>query len=289
MTELLAAILSTGAKYLVLGLAFSMVYFATKTYNLILGASFVVGALAVFGVSTFLNGPSPANLVAAILISAAAGGAMLALPERFLLRFLTIQRADGLLTLLATFAVYLIVENAAQIGLRSQIVYYGWLPVSVAQRYMGLAFTHVQLIMILFAAASIIMWEAFWRSAAGLRARMVGDDYVLAVIVGVNADKTISQVSLIAGALMGVAGFVAGATSGVDATMGFPALFPAIVVAIVAARPRAFALITAAISLAAIETVVVATVGQQWQSTFAYAILALALIADRLRRKSQQN
>jgi branched-chain amino acid transport system permease protein len=269
---------ATSAEYFLLGLGFSCLYSVTKAFNLVLSASFFLGAAAAFVVGSWDTVPIIASLMIGAAVSATTGATAIVVCEQFVLRRLRLHRADGILILLATFAIYMIVENAGLILTRSRILYFDWLPVTRAEHIFGLTFTRVQLATLLIAALTMLLWTIGRGRMLGLRARATENDDILAIIAGVDANRLILILSAIAGGCMGVAGFLHGATTGLQASMGFPALFPAIVVGIIAGKPETFRLLVAASALAVAETTVVVTVSQQWQSSIAYIGLAAALL-----------
>jgi branched-chain amino acid transport system permease protein len=274
----LSIVVATSAEYFLLGLGFSCLYSVTKAFNLVLAASFFLGAAAAFLAGQWETISFVASLMIATAASATAGAGTTIVCEQFVLRRLRLHRADGILILLATFAIYMIVENAGLVLTRSRILYFDWLPVTRAENIFGLTFTRVQLMTLVTAALMMLLWTIGRARMLGLRARATENDDILAIIAGVDANRLILILSAIAGGCMGVAGFLHGATTGLQASMGFPALFPAIVVGIIAGKPETFRLLTAASALAVTETTVVVTISQQWQSSIAYVGLAAALL-----------
>src|SRR5690606_22205104 len=137
-----------------------------------------------------------------------------------------------------TFGAYMMIENVGLVLLHSDVRYYDWLRVGSAANVLGLHFTTVQLVALAAAALVVVLCTISRGTLFGLGAKALEADYGLAIMAGVDANRLILLASAIAGACMGVAGFLAGGETGVEASMGMGALFPAIVVGVVAGSPH---------------------------------------------------
>ncbi|MBT8457847.1 MAG: ABC transporter permease [Alphaproteobacteria bacterium] len=218
------------------GLA-AAVAFRAKLWNIGGEGQFFMGALVSAWIGHSLGLPGWLGVPILLIVSMAAGAALLAGPAFLRLRF---GVDEVVTTLLLNFIVLLFVGLMIEGPLRDPLAF-GWpssVPVDDAFRLPDLVprtRLHIGLVFALVAAAMV--WLVLARTVFGAETRAAGLNAEAAAFAGISLQKTIMGVALLSGALAGLAGSVEvmGVTAGVTTTMSPGFGYAGIVVAMLAA------------------------------------------------------
>lgn len=197
----------------------TLIYGVIGVLNFAHGSFFVVGALlaaAIIGTST----PSLATFVIAVLAGAAAVAILGLITEITVLRRL--YRRDHITMLLATFAVLLIVEGAAQAvaGNSSRSVNKPALLSGSAQIFGATIPLYDIMLVVVGTVVALGLYLLIVKSPFGRTVRAVAQDPVMGQAIGLNTKRIMMVVFGLGSALAGLAGVLIAPNVSVSPTLG---------------------------------------------------------------------
>jgi len=215
-----------------IALGLNLVYGVLRIINVAHGAFYMLGAVLGLLVLEFLqtiNSHYVLNFALTLLIAPLLVGLMGALLEWALLRPI----ADKpLLTIIATFALLLILQQGVQLVLPGAHAIAP--PVGGGIRLLGLRYPLYQLALAGLAVGfMLILWLGLYRTRFGVWARAVRQDRELALAVGIPVPWVYSITFGLGVALAAAAGLLTAPIVSVEANMGMDILIEAFMVVIV--------------------------------------------------------
>lgn len=237
---------------LLVGLSVAM-SLRVKFWNIGVEGQSWVGAIAATGVVLYHVGPTVIHLPIMFVAAALAGGLWCALSA---VAKLWLRADEVVTTLLMNYIGYLFAQ---------QLLYGAWrnpsdsFPVSKTfaplERLpiIGLAHVHAGLFIALFAA--LFCWWLVTYSRTGIMAQAIAANPLAARAAGIPVNRIVLMMSILAGALSGLAGFtlVAGEEYKLTQFIGQGFIFPSIVIAYLG-RANPLGVIVSAVAIAGIYT-----------------------------------
>lgn len=224
-TEVTLAALGNSALLALTGLAFVLIYKATRVVNLAIGEMLMIGAYLFFSFTAGLGLPPAAAIVLAILGGALLGAAI----ERAVIRPMLGEAAISVF--MVTIGVGSILIGLAEIIWGAQPTalpdFMGKAPIFIGDAYVSrkvvIGFSVAAAVIALFLLAF-----RFWRGGVALRA--TASDQAAAYSCGINVPAVFSVAWMFAGAAAAGAGILVGAVGGIAPTMGVFGLSALVVV-----------------------------------------------------------
>jgi branched-chain amino acid transport system permease protein len=206
---------SLGALYSMIALGIALIFSVMRLINFAHGALIMIGGFVVY----LLAGQS---LVVWVLGSVLAVVVAAVLTER--IAFRPFRSSDATTLLVASFAVNTVLTATAQI-LAGSIPKTPSLPefLSGYVDVLGLSISTLSLITVVVAAVAVTLLVVFFRrTPIGVQMRAAAENFQMARLLGVNANRVISLAFAISGLLAGLAGVLLIAQSGsVSPSFGF--------------------------------------------------------------------
>ncbi len=270
--EISLAGLGTGGLYALTGLAFVMIYKATRVVNLAIGEMLMFGAYVFFAFAAGLSLP----VWVAILAAITAGGLLGAAVERAMIRPMLGE---------SPIAVFMVTVGLASILVG--VVELIWtadprlLPSFMPSEaiIIGEAFVSPKVFYgFLVAAAliaSVLAVFRFWRGGVALRA--TASDQAAAYSMGINVPRVFSLSWTVAGMIAAVAGIVVGAIGGISSTMGIFGLSVLVVVIFGGLDSIAGALV-GGLFIGLVEALAGAYLGGEFKVLSTFVLLVLILM-----------
>jgi branched-chain amino acid transport system permease protein len=225
--QLLVDAVSVGAQYALLALGIALLFGIMNLINFAYGELLMIGGYALV-VLAGMWVPLMVLVSIAIVVVAAL------LMDR--IAFKPVRRADATTLLVTSFALSYLLQNVA-------IMIFGSLPETTGAGsglarsidIAGVVVSRLDLVLIAVAGALIVALVLIVkRTALGIQMRAAAEDFEMARLIGVNADRIIAVGFAMSGLLAGVAGyFLVAQTGSVSPTFGVSAVLIAFIATIV--------------------------------------------------------
>lgn len=264
--------IGSGGLYALTGLAFVMIYKATKVVNLAIGEMLMLGAYLMFGMASNLDWPVWVAIVAAI-IGSGLGGAIV---ERLAIRPMLGE---------SPISVFMVTVglSSVMIGLVELV----WtadqqrLPEFMPSDpvMLGEAFIPPKLFYGFLVAAALILLALavfrFWRGGVALRA--TASDQAAAYSVGINVPRVFSLAWIAAAMIAAIAGIVVGSIGGLSSSMGVFGL-SVLVVVIVGGLDSVLGALVAGLGIGLLEALAGGYLGGEYKLLATFSTLILVLM-----------
>ena len=269
--------LSLGGVYALFALGFTLIFGVLNVINLAHGAVFMLGAYAALQAVVALNLPLPAAMLAALLVTAAAGWLL----DRFILAPLRARQAPHLAPMIATIGVAItltsVVEGffgAANLRFPPEI-----LPAeSVSAGSVQVTRLELQIIFLALALMALLFW-GLKKTRAGRALRAVAESPKAAALMGIDVETFCRGTSVIAALLGGAAGvLIALYANAVFPHMGQPMLHKGIAVVILGGMGDVRGALLGGFFLGFAEVLSVAYVGSTMRDAVAFGLLFIVLL-----------
>ncbi len=213
--EIVLAGVGTGGLYALTGLAFVLIYKATRVVNIAIGEMLMLGAYVFFAFSAGLGLPIWLAVPGALLVSGALG----ALVERSVIR--PMLGESPISSFMVTVGLSSIMVGAVElIWTADQQRLPEFLPsqhIRLGEAFLSPKVFYGFWIAVLLIAAVLLLFR-FWRGGVALRA--TASDQAAAYSVGINVPRVFSLAWVAAAMIAGVAGIVVGSIGGISSAMG---------------------------------------------------------------------
>lgn len=272
LTEIVLSGLGSGALLSLTGIAFVLIYKATKVINLAVGEMLMVGAYFFFGLITALSFPIWLAIIVAIL----GGGLLGAVVERALIRPMLGE---------SPISVFMVTVGLGSVLVG--IVEFIWstdphaLPNFMPNRpvFIGPAYVSPKIAVSFVIAAVVItlflLVFRFWRGGVALRA--TATDQAAAYSCGINVPRVFSLSWIAAGMAAVGAGILIGAIGGISPTMGIFGLSVLVAVIVGGLDSIAGALI-AGLFIGVVEALAGTYLGGEYKLLITFGILVVMLM-----------
>jgi len=272
--------LIAGAIYALIALGFSVIYKTVRFFHFAHGVVYMVGAYVAYAVLMILGPESRVGgWFLAVLLGVAASAALGVGIDRGIYRPLRERKASNLILLLASFGVFIFIENLIALifgnqilTLRSGVVREGW-------HVLGAVITPIQVLIIAASLATFgLCWWLVAKTRLGRSLRAVADDPLAASVCGINPERTTMWAFLIGSALAGVAGILISLETNLEPTMGFNAILKGIIASIIGGIGSIPGAILGGVFLGLAENLGIAVIPSGWKDAIAFGVLILFLL-----------
>lgn len=272
LAEISLAGLGSGGLFALTGLAFVIIYKATRVVNLAIGEMLMMAAYVFFALATTAALPIWLSILGAVLASGVLG----AVVERTMIRpmlgespistfMVTVGLASifvGLVELVWTADPHRLPEfmptDPVLLGqaMVAPKVFYGFLVTAVL-------------------IAVVLLVFRFWRGGVALRA--TASDQAAAYSMGINVPRVFSLAWVVAAMIAGVAGIVVGAIGGISSTMGVFGL-SVLVVVIVGGLDSVAGALLGGLLVGLVEAWAGAYLGGEYKQLATFSLLVVVLL-----------
>lgn len=269
--EITVAGVGTGGLYALTGLAFVLIYKATKVVNIAIGEMLMISAYIFFAFSAGMGLPIWLAIPGALLVSGAFG----ALVERSVIRPMlgeapisSFMVTVGLASILV--GVVELVWTADQQRLPE------FLPakhIAIGEAFISPKIFYGFWIAVLLITAVLLLFR-FWRGGVALRA--TASDQAAAYSMGINVPRVFSLAWVAAAMIAGVAGIVVGSIGGISSVMGAFGL-SVLVVVIFGGLDSALGALVGGILVGVIESLTGFYIGGEYKLLATFTLLVLIL------------
>jgi branched-chain amino acid transport system permease protein len=274
--QLLVNGVSAAAIYLLVGLSFSLVYATAGFFSFAHAALIAVAAYATLAFHAGLGFPFLIAIVPGIASSILLG----ALIEASVLRHVRRIQTSPLMPMLASLGIYIAIQNVLSLLSGDDAKGFAFAAGAGVVDLMGTRVTVIQLAAITTSFACFAaLWLMLKATRVGLGIRALAGDATLAYLSGLDRDRAILVVWVLAGALAGIAGILIGLDVQMTPTMGINPLLMGIVAAVVGGIGSIQGLAFGALLLGLAQHLAVSRLGGDWQDAMAFFVLLVFLLA----------
>ena len=264
-----------GSIYALVALGFTVIYRTVKFFHLAHGVVYTAGAYFGYTLIILLD----LNFVLCFFLSIVLAGILGVVIDRFVYYPLRKHNASNLIFLLASFGVFIFLQNLIQLVYGAQIITIRTGPIKEGHHFLGAVITDIQ---ILILAVSIILMILLWlfiqRTKVGKAMRAVSDDPIAANVVGINPENIILTSFAIGSALAGAAGILISFETNIEPTMGFSALLKGIIASITGGIGSIPGAVLGGFFLGLAENLGMWKISAGWKDCIAFVILIVFLL-----------
>ncbi|NVK18348.1 MAG: branched-chain amino acid ABC transporter permease [Methylocystaceae bacterium] len=271
-SEIGLAGIGTGGLYAVAGLAFVLIYKATRVVNMAMGELLMAGAYIFIGFSAGLALPVWISIPLTILATGLLGGVI----ERTIIRPMLGENAISIFMVTIGLGSVLVglVEIFWGADPHRLVDFIPSDPIFIGEAYLspkvGYGFAVAAVIIGLF----LVVFRT-WRGGVALRA--TAGDQAAAYSMGINVPKVFSLVWVIAAMIAAIGGILVGSIGGVSPSMGVYGL-SVLVVVIIGGLDSLLGALIAGIFVGLIETYAGAYLGGEYKMLATFSLLVLILV-----------
>lgn len=264
-----------GSIYALVALGFTVIYRTVKFFHFAHGIVYTAGAYFAY---TFFT-QAGLNPIACFFLSIALAAVVGIGIDRLVYYPLRVHKAPNIVFLIASFGVFILLQNLIQLVYGSQILTIRTGPIREGYKIFNAVITPIQILVL---AVSIILMILLWlfirRTKLGKAMRAVSDDPVAASVVGINPDKIILISFAIGSALAGAAGILISLETNIEPTMGLPAILKGIIASIVGGIGSIPGAMFGGFLIGLAENLGIWKIPAGWKDCITFAILIIFLL-----------
>lgn len=181
--------------------------------------------------------------------------------------------------LIASFGVFIFIQNLLQLLYGAQILTLRTGPVVEGYEILSAVITPIQ-ILILFASLVIfaLLWVIVERTKIGKAIRAVADDPIGASVSGIYPEKVVLYAFGIGSVLAGMAGVLISLETNIEPTMGMNAILKGIIASIIGGIGSIPGALLGGFFLGVVENLGIWQIQAGWKDTISFAVLILFLL-----------
>ncbi len=265
----------TGSIYSLIALGFATIYKIAKFFHFAHGVVYAAGAYLAYAFIIILNINPLISIFLSIMLAALLGIAI----DRFVYSPLRKHKTSSLVFLLASFGVFIFLQNLLQLLFGAQILTLRTGPVKEGHYFLGAVITNNQILIIV---SSLVLFFLCWlfiqKTKFGNAIRAVSDDPIGARVVGINSEKIIMIAFAIGSALAGAAGILISLETNIEPTMGLNAILKGIIASIVGGIGSIPGALFGGLLLGLAENLGIWHIQAGWKDAIAFVILIIFLL-----------
>lgn len=272
LLEVVLAGIGGGGLYALAGLAFVIIYKATRVVNLAIGEMLMLGAYAFFAFAAGLQWPVPAAIAAAVVVSALLGGVV----ERLAIRPMLGESPISVFMVTVGLGSIMVglVEMVWTADQRRLPEFIPNQPIFIGEAFISSKIFYSFVVAVLLVSVNLAIFR-WWRGGVALRA--TATDQGAAYAMGINVPRVFSLAWILAAALSAVAGIAVGAIGGISSSMGIFGL-SVLVVVIVGGLDSVLGALLAGLLIGVLEALAGAYLGGEYKLLVTFLVLVAVLM-----------
>lgn len=264
-----------GSIYALVALGFVVIYRTVKFFHLAHGAVYTAGAYFAYTGIILLKGDPFLYFFLACCFCACLGIGI----EKLIYHPLRNRKAPNLVLLLASFGVFIFLQNLIQLIYGAQILTLRTGPIKEGHHFLGAVITDIQIVILVVSCLLMgVLWLFIQKTKLGKAMRAVSDDIIAASVVGINPDKIILASFAIGSFLAGAAGILISLETNIEPTMGFMAILKGIIASIIGGIGSIPGAMFGGFFLGIVENLGIWKISAGWKDCIAFVILIIFLL-----------
>ncbi|MFW7342788.1 branched-chain amino acid ABC transporter permease [Pollutimonas sp. H1-120] len=272
LSEVTLAGIGSGGLYALAGLAFVIVYKATRVVNLAIGEMLMMGAYIFFAFASGMQLP----IWLAVVLAIAASGAMGGIIERLAIRPMLGESPISVFMVTVGLGSILVglVELIWTADQRRLPEFLPSEPIFLGEAFISSKVFYSFLVAVGLVAIVVTLFR-YWRGGVALRA--TASDQGAAYAMGINVPRVFSLAWVASAALAAVAGIAVGAIGGLSSSMGIFGL-SVLVVVIVGGLDSVVGALLAGLLIGVVEAWAGAYLGGEYKLLLTFIVLVVVLM-----------
>ncbi len=276
-----------GCIYILIALGFGIIYRTVRFFHFAHGVVYAAGAYLAYSIifcqESGIRGQGPVvgyQWVIGVLVGVIGAGIVGILIDRVVYRPLRKRKAPNLVFLLASFGIFILIQNLLQLIFGAQILTIRTGPVKEGHHFLGAVITGIQiLILVVSGLLSVALWLFIQKTKLGKAMRAVADDPLAASVVGINPERIILAAFAVGSALAGAAGILISLETNIEPTMGMNAILKGIIASIIGGIGSIPGAMFGGLFLGIAENLGIWKISAGWKDCIAFVILIAFLLA----------
>lgn len=264
-----------GSIYALVAIGFAVIYRTVRFFHFAHGVVYTAGAYVAYTLSISLGIPLVVSFFLSAIFSAGLGIGI----DRAVYTPLRHKGAPNLVFLVASFGVFILIQNTIQLIYGAQILSLRTGPVKEGHHLLGAVITDIQiLILVASGLLSVALFLVIKFTKLGKAIRAVADDPVASRLMGINPDRIILYAFAIGSALAGMAGVLVALETNLEPTMGLPAILKGIIASIIGGIGSIPGAVAGGFFLGIVENLGIWKIQAGWKDCIAFGILIIFLL-----------
>ena len=264
-----------GSIYALVAIGFTVIYRTVKFFHFAHGVVYTAGAYLAYTFFILFH----FNPIISFFLSIALASILGITTDRLVYLPLRKKKASNLIFLIASFGVFIFLQNLIQLIYGAQILTIRTGPIKEGHHFLGAVITDIQIIILIVTCVLLItLWLFIKNSKLGKAMRAVSDDPVAANVVGINPEKITLISFAIGSALAGIAGILISFETNIEPTMGFSAILKGIIASIIGGIGSIPGAVLGGFFLGLAENLGIWKIPAAWKDTISFAILIIFLL-----------
>ncbi len=264
-----------GSIYALIALGFTVIYRTVKFFHFAHGIVYTIGAYFAYTFFILLKINPVISFFLSVILAALLGVGI----NKSVYHPLRLRKASNLILMLASFGVFIFLQNLIALIYGNQILTLRTGPIVEGYHIGGAVITRIQIwILVVSCVLMVILWLFIQRTKLGKAMRAVSDDPIAANVVGINPERIITWSFIIGSALAGAAGILISLETNIEPTMGFNALLKGIIASIIGGIGSIPGAVLGGLFLGIAENLGIWKIQAGWKDCIAFAILIIFLL-----------
>jgi branched-chain amino acid transport system permease protein len=266
--------LIAGSIYALIAIGFAIIYKTVKFFHFAHGAVYVAGAYIAYTFFNILH----FNFISSFFLAAISSGIIGVGIYQFVYHALQVKKVPSLIYMLASFGVFIFIQNLIAVIYGNQILIES-LPEVSSYSFFEARITSTQITIIIVSIATLLaLWIFIEKTKLGLALRAVADDSQAAQLVGINSLRLTQLSFFIGSTLGGIAGVLLSLETNLSPAMGLPAIFKGLIACIIGGIGSVPGAVVGAFFLGFVENFGIWYIPSIWQDCISFAVLLIFLI-----------
>ena len=265
----------SGSIYALIALGFAVIYKTVRFFHFAHGIVYTAGAYCAYSLSISLG----INVILSFFLASAFSAVLGIAIDRLVYLPLRKNNASDLVFLIASFGVFIFIQNLLQLIYGAQILTLRTGVVKEGHQILGAVITNIQiLILVVSCWLLVILWFIVERTKIGKAIRAVADDPIGASVSGIYSERIILYAFGIGSALAGVSGVLISYETNIEPTMGMNAILKGIIASIVGGMGSVPGAVLGGFFLGIVENLGIWKIQAGWKDTISFAVLIIFLL-----------
>lgn len=273
--QLIANGIIGGSVYALVALGFTVIYRTVKFFHFAHGVVYTAGAYVAYTFAISLGLNFLLSFFLATILAAILG----LLIDKLVYSPLRQRKAPNLVLLIASFGVFIFIQNFIQLLYGAQILTLRTGPIREGYQIFSAVITPIQIMILSVSVILMFVLRLFiQKTKMGKAMRAVADDPVGASVVGIYPENTILIAFAIGSAAAGMAGILISLETNIEPTMGFSAILKGLIASIIGGIGSIPGAMLGGFFLGIVENLGIWKIQAGWKDTIAFAVLIIFLL-----------